>query len=818
MFKTSKSCKTGLRHVCVMFMLSCLLLPCVVLAGLAQTQTPYTITDLGTLGNYASVGTGINASGQVTGYVTLGQYGPTHAFIYTSGANPPMVDIGLLPNGTFSQGMGINASGQVAGTADTANGTIIRAFRYDPQTQELTDLGSLGGTSAFSYGSAINDSGWVTGYSDAPNSMHHAFLYDPQTQQMTDIDPFGGSYSAGQRINASGQVTGWGDTPPPIYDHAFIYTPGGNPLITDLGTLLGGTISQGYGINASGQVTGWADTGGVLHAFLYSGGTMTDLDPQGTLSQGLAINASGQVVGNFLSGTRAFLYSPGKGMIDLNELLPSGSSWQFLSNALSINDSGQITGYGQINGETHAFLLAPSEPITQPLSPNGGTAPFVFGNNVYNIVFDYPAGYIPNDGHTYTLTVTPLQTSQAAWAQRTLTSYTGTQLAPVFGLGGDGIIYRAVCVNDVGDPCPVRSDVFYTITTSWREQPGTYSNPGFLKAEIGSNAWENVFVSYSATRTDGGPDPTGSGKACCRFSDWAFVYGVTEASPATITITTPANRATYALNQAVNADYTCGNSASCIGDVAVGSAIDTASAGAKTFTVLATVTSGQSASQTVNYTVVTGPLAGLSPASVSFGNVYLGLPALQVVTLANVGNAAMSVGKVQVSGGNDNDDFIPLSLCPATLAAGKSCRILVTFMADGDDYSPTTTLSVNDNAFDSPQTVPLSATVINPRASLSSWSLNFGKQKIGTTSAPQTVTVTNTGTTSLILSSLTVSGDFALGSGTTCVNGGTLVAGANCAISVTFTPTAKGTRSGKVTIKDNALIGQQLVLLSGTGI
>jgi hypothetical protein len=214
---------------------------------------------------------------------------------------------------------------------------------------------------------------------------------------------------------------------------------------------------------------------------------------------------------------------------------------------------------------------------------------------------------------------------------------------------------------------------------------------------------------------------------------------------------------------------------------------------------------------------VNGPLASLSPASVNFGNVYLGLPAVQTVTLANIGNAPMSVGKVQVSGGSDSDDFIPLSLCRSTLPAGKSCQVLVGFLADADNYSPTAVLSINDNALGNPQAVSLSSTVINPQASLSSYSLTFGKQKVGTTSAVQTVTLTNTGTTPLVLSTLTVKGNFALASGTTCV-GDTLAAAATCAINVTFTPAARGTRSGSVTIKDNALISQQILLLSGTGI
>ena len=131
-------------------------------------------------------------------------------------------------------------------------------------------------------------------------------------------------------------------------------------IVTDLGTL-GGTQSGGGGINASGQVTGYSSTTGdsVIHAFLYDG-TMHDLGVSN--SYGWGINASGQVVGNF--GNVAFLYTSGSGLVDLNSLIDPLSGWQ-LSTALAINDAGQITGWGRIGGERHAFLLTP---VPEPAS------------------------------------------------------------------------------------------------------------------------------------------------------------------------------------------------------------------------------------------------------------------------------------------------------------------------------------------------------------------------------------------------------------------------------------------------------------------
>ena len=98
------------------------------------------------------------------------------------------------------------------------------------------------------------------------------------------------------------------------------------------------------------------------HAFLYSGGVMSDLAPIGNSY----INDSGQVAG---SAGNAFLYSGGV-MSDLSNLFPTGTGWSIdaaYDIPFSINDSGQIAGIGTINGEQHAFILTPeSAPVPEP--------------------------------------------------------------------------------------------------------------------------------------------------------------------------------------------------------------------------------------------------------------------------------------------------------------------------------------------------------------------------------------------------------------------------------------------------------------------
>jgi hypothetical protein len=121
-----------------------------------------------------------------------------------------------------------------------------------------------------------------------------------------------------------------------------------------------------------------------------------------------------------------------------------------------------------------------------------------------------------------------------------------------------------------------------------------------------------------------------------------------------------------------------------------------------------------------------------------------------------------------------------------------------------------------------PQTSPKAAlsgqaTISEPNASLSPTSLAFSTQAIGTTSAAKTVTLKNTGTTSLTITAIAIAGtnpgDFAQ----THTCGSSLSAGASCSINLTFKPSASGTRTAAVRVTDNAAGSPQQVTLSGIG-
>ena len=209
-------------------------------------------------------------------------------------------------------------------------------------------------------------------------------------------------------------------------------------------------------------------------------------------------------------------------------------------------------------------------------------------------------------------------------------------------------------------------------------------------------------------------------------------------------------------------------------------------------------------------------VVSLSSSSLTFADQPVGTTSPpQTVTLTNGSSAPLSISSIAVTGTNAGD-YAQANTCPvspSTLQVGANCTISVTFTPTATG-TRTGNLTITDNAPGSPQIVSLSGTGTAPVASVSPASLTFGAQNLGTTSPPQTVALSNTGTAPLSVSSIVASGDF--GQTSNCV--GPLAAGASCNIAVTFTPAATGTRTGTLTIADNAANSPQSVPLTGTGI
>jgi hypothetical protein len=213
-------------------------------------------------------------------------------------------------------------------------------------------------------------------------------------------------------------------------------------------------------------------------------------------------------------------------------------------------------------------------------------------------------------------------------------------------------------------------------------------------------------------------------------------------------------------------------------------------------------------SSTIPLTGGLGPV-GFSPTSLSFGNEVVGTTSLaKTVTLKNTNTATLDISSITPTG----DFAISSNTCGATLAGEQSCKMSITFkpIALG---KLTGTLTFTDNAGNSPQTIPLSGTGVEP-ASLTPARAVYATQNIGTTSAAKTFTLTNNQSVNLTGIAISTTGHFAV-SATTCV--ASLNAKAKCTINVTFSPTETGTQTGQLIVHDSASNNPQTSNLTGAG-
>jgi hypothetical protein len=179
--------------------------------------------------------------------------------------------------------------------------------------------------------------------------------------------------------------------------------------------------------------------------------------------------------------------------------------------------------------------------------------------------------------------------------------------------------------------------------------------------------------------------------------------------------------------------------------------------------------------------------------------------------LVNTGNASLNLNGISIKGA-DSSDFTQTNNCGISLAAAGSCTVNVTFTPTAAG-SRVASLAVSDTAPGTPQLANLVGIGLGPITSVNPNTLSFSAQTVGKTSTGQVVTLTNVGDGTLSLMGIAASGDF--GEANTCNI--SLATGSNCQITVTFTPTAAGNRTGSIAITDNAAGSPQTIALSGVG-
>jgi probable HAF family extracellular repeat protein len=328
----------------------------------------YSITPLGVFRGSAATPTAINSQGQVAGY-GIDTAGITRAFV-TGGSS--YTELGIAA--AQAQATGINDSGTVVGTTYGANGPQAALWKAGDSTGAVV---IVPGASS-SYANAVSQDGTVVGGFTGMNGQLQAFAY--KDGALTSLGNLPGSnWTCAYAVNSNGEVVGYA-LDANGSSKAFSWSSNSGFTTLESGS---GSSTFATGINDSGMVVGDEVTAeGYIQAVAWASGTKTAL---GTLGSGVSfaygVNNSGDAVGsaypNGATGLSAVLFRGGTA-VDLNTLVPFDSGW-VLEQALAINNAGQITGTGKLNGENAAFLLTliADDVLTPSQSGLAGQSPLV---------------------------------------------------------------------------------------------------------------------------------------------------------------------------------------------------------------------------------------------------------------------------------------------------------------------------------------------------------------------------------------------------------------------------------------------------------
>jgi hypothetical protein len=187
----------------------------------------------------------------------------------------------------------------------------------------------------------------------------------------------------------------------------------------------------------------------------------------------------------------------------------------------------------------------------------------------------------------------------------------------------------------------------------------------------------------------------------------------------------------------------------------------------------------------------------------------------QTVTVTNFGTLTpLVITQVNFTGPNAAD-FAQTNNCGSPIPPEGTCQIQVTFtpsLVGGESAM----LNVTSEGSGTVSILVYGGGVDNQSytVTLTPPSLTYPNQVIGTTSAPQTATLTNTGNQPITISSIAATVPFSQTNN--CPS--TLPVNSNCQIQVVFTPTKLGPAKGMLSVTDNAVGSPQTVALSGTGV
>ena len=200
-----------------------------------------------------------------------------------------------------------------------------------------------------------------------------------------------------------------------------------------------------------------------------------------------------------------------------------------------------------------------------------------------------------------------------------------------------------------------------------------------------------------------------------------------------------------------------------------------------------------------------------SSTSLGFGSVNTGSSATLNVSVSNTGNSSVTISQITESGAGFT---LTSPTVPLTLSPGQSTSLSVKF-APSATGTFAGTVTVTSNATNSPLTISLSGTGVQPQIAVVPSSVAFGNVTVGVTNT-QTVTIQNPGTANLSISRASASGTGFSFSGLALPL--SLAPGTSTSFSAAFTPASAGNLSGAITLVSNAPNSPTTIALSGSGV
>jgi len=197
------------------------------------------------------------------------------------------------------------------------------------------------------------------------------------------------------------------------------------------------------------------------------------------------------------------------------------------------------------------------------------------------------------------------------------------------------------------------------------------------------------------------------------------------------------------------------------------------------------------------------PVITLSQPALGFGRVTVGTSSVpRSATLGNSGSAALEISAI----GSSGPDFAVTHNCPASLAAGNTCNLGVTYTPREGNAAEQ--VVIQSNAFSSPNSIVLTGLGVTTSLPVLAWSdattaLDFGSVEVGQVATGRTLTLQNQGPGQVTISAFGLAGAdpaaFSIGGGS-CLGGVQLAQGASCTVIVSFVPDLAGTRTATLLV------------------